>query len=320
MLDLVNRSARRMLADVGPYPSKRHAARSRCIAELERGGAHSEVCGVPCPAGWRRRGRLRRAPLTGRAHRPAIRAGTCLSGRVDRLDAGALHQSPDHRLECLPRHRLRRGRSARRASPTPTRRSSSPSTRSATATACSTRPPGPCLVPQGGMGCGEVRAPAAPTLPGEIGYVQVPAFSGSAEAATALANDLQRAVMSADQTDPIGWIVDVRGNGGGNMWPMIAGIGPVLGEGVAGYFIDPVGVETTSAYVTAPPGRGDIANQRVGAPLPAETRPTQGRGAHRQRGGQFRGSGGPCPSRGARIRDRSATGPVAFRPPTRRIR
>src|SRR5215472_4943040 len=30
---------------------------------------------------------------------------------------------------------------------------------------------------------------------------------------------------------PDGWLVDLRGNDGGNMWPMLAGIGPVLGEG-----------------------------------------------------------------------------------------
>lgn len=42
-----------------------------------------------------------------------------------------------------------------------------------------------------------------------------------------------------DAPDLVGWIVDLRGNGGGNMWPMIAGVGPVLGEGTAGAFVDP---------------------------------------------------------------------------------
>ncbi len=182
-------------------------------------------------------------------------------------------------------------RPARRASPTPTRRSRSPSTRSATATACTTRPPGPCLAPQGGWAVAGSGA-GAPTLPADIGYVRVPAFSGSADEATALANDLQRAIMSADQTDPIGWIVDVRGNGGGNMWPMIAGVGPVLGEGVAGYFIDPVGVETAWAYRDGTAWEGDVAQPAGRRALPAATRSTQGRRAHRQRGRQFRGSGG----------------------------
>jgi hypothetical protein len=42
---------------------------------------------------------------------------------------------------------------------------------------------------------------------------------------------LQKIVADLDKTHPAGWIVDLRGNVGGNMWPMLAGIGPVLGEG-----------------------------------------------------------------------------------------
>jgi hypothetical protein len=34
-----------------------------------------------------------------------------------------------------------------------------------------------------------------------------------------------------------GWIVDLRGNTGGNMWPMLTGIGPILGDGPAGSFV-----------------------------------------------------------------------------------
>jgi C-terminal processing protease CtpA/Prc len=35
-----------------------------------------------------------------------------------------------------------------------------------------------------------------------------------------------------DQGNLAGWIVDLRNNGGGNMWPMLTGIGSILGEGV----------------------------------------------------------------------------------------
>jgi carboxyl-terminal processing protease len=42
---------------------------------------------------------------------------------------------------------------------------------------------------------------------------------------------LQRIVADLDRSHPSGWVVDLRGNVGGNMWPMLAGIGPVLGEG-----------------------------------------------------------------------------------------
>lgn len=42
---------------------------------------------------------------------------------------------------------------------------------------------------------------------------------------------MQRIVANLDRSHPAGWVVDLRGNVGGNMWPMLAGIGPVLGEG-----------------------------------------------------------------------------------------
>jgi carboxyl-terminal processing protease len=43
--------------------------------------------------------------------------------------------------------------------------------------------------------------------------------------------NLQRIVADLDKSHPAGWVVDLRGNVGGNMWPMLAGIGPLLGEG-----------------------------------------------------------------------------------------
>src|SRR6185437_9795162 len=41
---------------------------------------------------------------------------------------------------------------------------------------------------------------------------------------------IQQLIASLDSARPEGWIVDLRGNVGGNMWPMIAGLGPLLGE------------------------------------------------------------------------------------------
>ncbi len=47
----------------------------------------------------------------------------------------------------------------------------------------------------------------------------------------AYATKLQGIIADLDKAHPAGWVVDLRGNVGGNMWPMLAGIGPVLGEG-----------------------------------------------------------------------------------------
>jgi carboxyl-terminal processing protease len=87
-----------------------------------------------------------------------------------------------------------------------------------------------------------------PALPGTIGYVRVGAFAGSGSAAVEFAGTIQNTIGANDREDLVGWIVDLRGNGGGNMWPMIAGLGPILGEGVLGWFIDPDGVEEDWGY------------------------------------------------------------------------
>ena len=35
------------------------------------------------------------------------------------------------------------------------------------------------------------------------------------------------------------FVIDLRNNTGGNCWPMLAGLGPLLGNGVHGYFVSP---------------------------------------------------------------------------------
>ena len=87
-----------------------------------------------------------------------------------------------------------------------------------------------------------------PTLPANIGYVKVGAFSGSATAATDFAAGIQQSIRTRDRADLIGWVVDLRSNGGGNMWPMVAGLGPILGEGLLGHFIDPTGARQAWRY------------------------------------------------------------------------
>lgn len=69
-----------------------------------------------------------------------------------------------------------------------------------------------------------------------IGYIKVPSYG---ESDNQLSIDLQNNIKDQDRESLVGWIVDLRGNTGGNMWPMLAGVGPILGEGIAGYFIGP---------------------------------------------------------------------------------
>lgn len=88
----------------------------------------------------------------------------------------------------------------------------------------------------------------APGVPADIGYVKVTAFSGTPAEALAFADGIQNAIRAADRDGLLGWIVDLRGNGGGNMWPMIAGLGPIVGEGLLGYFTRPVGAAIPWGY------------------------------------------------------------------------
>ena len=80
------------------------------------------------------------------------------------------------------------------------------------------------------------------------------------------ATRIQDSIRARDVGDLVGWIVDLRGNTGGNMWPMVAGVGPVLGEGVAGYFIDPDGVATMWEYRGGASWLEGSPLQRVAAP------------------------------------------------------
>jgi hypothetical protein len=66
-----------------------------------------------------------------------------------------------------------------------------------------------------------------------VGYIHVPQRGG---AAIALADSLHDAVRALQEGGACAWIVDLRANGGGNMWPMLAGIGPLLGDTIVGSF------------------------------------------------------------------------------------
>lgn len=48
-------------------------------------------------------------------------------------------------------------------------------------------------------------------------------------------------VKTLQEQKPDGWIIDLRGNSGGDMWPMLAGIAPLLGDGKLGSFEDQTG-------------------------------------------------------------------------------
>lgn len=82
-------------------------------------------------------------------------------------------------------------------------------------------------------------SPRAQRLDDSLGYVTVPSFSSLFPGALqAFAEQVQNLIRGVDAADLKGWIVDLRTNPGGNMWPMLLGLGPILGDGLLGSFVD----------------------------------------------------------------------------------
>jgi carboxyl-terminal processing protease len=87
-----------------------------------------------------------------------------------------------------------------------------------------------------------------PVLPSELGYVRITGFLGAGAAADEFAAGITTAIRQADKPGLAGWIVDLRGNTGGNMFPMLAGVGSILGGGTSGFLVDPEGVAQAWRY------------------------------------------------------------------------
>lgn len=82
--------------------------------------------------------------------------------------------------------------------------------------------------------------PSGKMLENNIAYIYVPGFlSLNDTVCQRFAEKIQSIIKELDmQNDIKGWIVDLRGNTGGNMYPMIAGIGPLIDNGTLGHFIN----------------------------------------------------------------------------------
>jgi C-terminal processing protease CtpA/Prc len=77
-----------------------------------------------------------------------------------------------------------------------------------------------------------------------VGYISVPAYSGIDKAAAesyvqTVYDSLTVAVANGPGT--CRWIVDLRTDSGGNMWPMLGGLRPFLGEVGLGSFVSAAG-------------------------------------------------------------------------------
>lgn len=98
----------------------------------------------------------------------------------------------------------------------------------------------------------------------DIGYVLVPGLRGTeASASEAFTTQLCEQIERLAPTSAKGWIVDLRQNTGGNMWPMLSGLHPLLGNGTIGASRDRDGVATVWRPRSGRACGADLSSSRV---------------------------------------------------------
>lgn len=81
------------------------------------------------------------------------------------------------------------------------------------------------------------------------GYISVPYFhGGNPKLILAFADTLQNALRKLNASNIKGWIIDLRENTGGNMEPMLAGLGPIFDSHKLGSLVDANGRRESWSY------------------------------------------------------------------------
>lgn len=87
---------------------------------------------------------------------------------------------------------------------------------------------------------------SARALEGGIAYLIIPGCAEpSVEGLRDYASVLRAELLAAAEHSPRGLMIDLRLNGGGNVWPMMLGLQPLLGEGVMMTSVGPQGPPAT---------------------------------------------------------------------------
>jgi len=112
--------------------------------------------------------------------------------------------------------------------------------------------------------------PSSALLGERIGVVRLPGLDtfspGGGERAKAYPRLLRAALEQLDKAPLCGWIVDLRTDSGGNMWPMLAGLDPLLGPAPFGFFVSPHGA--TQPWTRTKDGVSAVAASAVPAATP----------------------------------------------------
>jgi C-terminal processing protease CtpA/Prc len=114
-------------------------------------------------------------------------------------------------------------------------------------------------------------APQGQALAGGVAYLSVPAYAGGTPAhQVEFAESLKDIIQANDSTASCGWVVDLRQNSGGNLWPMVAGLGPLLGDGELATSVYPDGRRVGIWYRDGQAGFGEYVQLRVPVPYRLE--------------------------------------------------
>lgn len=95
-------------------------------------------------------------------------------------------------------------------------------------------------------GKGQEYQPSGKLLAGKVGYIRLPSFGSPTRTYGARG----QAILSELQARACGWIIDLRGNGGGTLWGMLIAVGPLLEDTAAAAFVDRDGRQARWGYAS----------------------------------------------------------------------
>ncbi len=76
----------------------------------------------------------------------------------------------------------------------------------------------------------------------QIGYLLIPScYSLSENELKEYTMSIQQEIQTLDKKKPGKWIIDLRGNSGGDMWPMVLGLRPFIKGNIFGFFSNGLG-------------------------------------------------------------------------------
>ncbi|WP_137914803.1 S41 family peptidase [Rudaea sp. 3F27F6] len=134
------------------------------------------------------------------------------------------------------------------------------------------------LEPQASRRFAEGGAPSSMPIvelkPDNIGYIEMPGYSGvEAKAQAEFVGGIVDAIGKIAPQAHCGWIVDLRRNVGGNMYPMLGSLRPLLGPKPLGSFRHANGESTPFTAVNGPAASPRVGPDLQSAPIAVLTGP-----------------------------------------------